>query len=184
MLLYISLLCDCSSGLQTGEQHSLAKLHNMIAADLKMQNLTDEKKQEYLNALSSTRDTQKHGVHANNAAAARDVFKTVESIQDQVSIPSILCDFRVLTSIPSVYSWTICVIAQVPMGCSSSFTGILTIQYKVVCMAWITLTISGRKFYTIHWLTSVAYMNSGLVSSRKVSYKFTITLETSQLLTA
>ena len=88
MLLYISLLCDCSSGLQTGEHHSLAKLHNMIAANPKMQNLTDEKKQEYLNALSSTRGTQKHGVRANNAAAARDVFKTVESIQDQVVSPA------------------------------------------------------------------------------------------------
>ena len=75
------------SGLQTGERHSLAELHKMVATDPKMQDLTDEKKEEYLSALSNTRDAQKLSVRANNAAATRDVLKTVESIQNQVSPP-------------------------------------------------------------------------------------------------
>ena len=75
------------SGLQTGERYSLAELHKMVATDPKMQDLTDEKKEEYLSALSNTRDVQKLSVRANNAAAARDVLKTVESIQNQVSPP-------------------------------------------------------------------------------------------------
>lgn len=83
--LYLTLLHSYPSGLQTGDRHSLAELHKMVAADPEMQNLTDEKKQEYLSTLSNTRDTQKQGVRANNAAASRDVLKAVESIQDQVS---------------------------------------------------------------------------------------------------
>jgi len=71
-------------GLQSGEHHSLAEVQKMVAEDPAMQNLTEEKKQTYLAELSNSRYTQKHGVRANNAAAARDVFKTIEKIQNEV----------------------------------------------------------------------------------------------------
>ena len=58
----------------------------MVAEDPKMQDLTEEKKQEYISALSNTRDMQMHGVHANNTAAAWDVLKTVNRIQFEVHI--------------------------------------------------------------------------------------------------
>ena len=56
----------------------------MVVEDPGMQNLTEEEKQTYLAELSNSRYTQKHGVCTNNAAATRDVFKTVEKIQNEV----------------------------------------------------------------------------------------------------
>ena len=56
----------------------------MVVEDPGMQNLTEEEKQTYLAELSNFRYTQKHGIHANNAAAAHDVFETVKKIQNEV----------------------------------------------------------------------------------------------------
>ena len=73
-------------GLPSGERHSLAEVQKLVAEDPETQNLTEEKKQAYLAELSNSRYAQKHGVRANNAAAARDVFKTVEKIENEVGV--------------------------------------------------------------------------------------------------
>ena len=84
LAIYSVLLLTPFVGLQTGERHSLVEVQKMVAEDPEMQSLTEEKKQTYLAELSNSRYAQKHGVRANNAAAARDVLKTVEMIQHEV----------------------------------------------------------------------------------------------------
>ena len=79
-----SILLTSFIGCESGEHHSLAEIQKMVAEDLEMQSLTEEKKQVYLAELANSRYTQKHDVRANNAAAARDVFKTIEKVQNEV----------------------------------------------------------------------------------------------------
>ena len=84
VVIYSVFLLTLFIGLQSGERHSLAEVQRMVTEDPGMQNLTEEEKQTYLAELLNSRYTQKHGVRTNNAAAAHDVFKTVEKIQNEV----------------------------------------------------------------------------------------------------
>ena len=89
----LSILLTSFIGRESGERHSLAEIQKMVAGDPEMQSLTEEKKQAYLAELANSRYTQQHGVRANNAAAARDVFKTIERVQNEVCSLLIFTNF-------------------------------------------------------------------------------------------
>lgn len=56
----------------------------MVKNDPKMQNLDPEEEEEYITALAEWRDIKVHGVRANNAAVAQDVFATTHRISREV----------------------------------------------------------------------------------------------------
>ncbi|KAF8548286.1 hypothetical protein OG21DRAFT_1423328, partial [Imleria badia] len=70
--------------LQNALRHSLEEVREMVLQDPKMQNLTPEAKEEYIAALAQSRDVKQHGIHANNAAAARDVLATMDRISREL----------------------------------------------------------------------------------------------------
>ncbi|KAG1894666.1 uncharacterized protein F5891DRAFT_961189 [Suillus fuscotomentosus] len=61
-------------------QYTLAELHEMVAQDLQMQDLTKDEKATYMAALSEHREQKVSSMRANNMATARDILVTTERV--------------------------------------------------------------------------------------------------------
>ena len=83
----------------------MSELKALAADDEAMQNLTPEEEQEFINQLTEFREHKTTSVRANNAAAARNMLCTSDSINRQVSSSGTL-SFGCI-SIIFVYSSTI-----------------------------------------------------------------------------
>ncbi|KAI6105163.1 hypothetical protein EDD16DRAFT_1486163 [Pisolithus croceorrhizus] len=70
---------------------NLSEVRNLLAKDVKMQpqNLTEERKEYYIQELVKQHDLMAHGVHANNLAAGEDVFSVMHQIINELEN---LCD--------------------------------------------------------------------------------------------
>jgi hypothetical protein len=71
--------------LPPGQKVKLAELKALAANDEEMQNLTKQQEQEFIDKLVEFREHKTTSARANNAAAARDMLCTSDSINTQVS---------------------------------------------------------------------------------------------------
>ncbi len=71
-------------GRALGERVPLNEIQKLAKADPELQNLSEEKKQELLNALEEHRKVNKHGLRASNLSASLDVKSTMDQIGSEV----------------------------------------------------------------------------------------------------
>ncbi|KAG2064189.1 hypothetical protein BDR04DRAFT_1235238 [Suillus decipiens] len=71
---------EMNSDQPIGSRYTLGELHEMVAEDPQMKNLTRDEKTTYVSALREHREQKVSSVRANNIAAARDVLVTTERV--------------------------------------------------------------------------------------------------------
>jgi hypothetical protein len=91
--------------LPPGQKVKMSELKALAADDEAMQNLTPEEEQDFIDKLTEFREQKTTGVRANNAAAARDMLCTSDSINRQVS-PSGTLGFGYMSIMFFAYSST------------------------------------------------------------------------------
>jgi len=77
-----------ATDLPPGQKTKLAELKALVDDDDTFKNLSKEQEDELIDNLIEHRDNRKHGVRANNAAAARDILCTGDAMTDLVCISS------------------------------------------------------------------------------------------------
>ncbi|KAH7905913.1 hypothetical protein BJ138DRAFT_1017035 [Hygrophoropsis aurantiaca] len=63
-----------------GEKYTIAEIRELVKEDSEMQNLDPEQAKVYIDELAEHRELQKHGMRANNAAAAKDMYSTLTNV--------------------------------------------------------------------------------------------------------
>ncbi|KAH7903764.1 hypothetical protein BJ138DRAFT_979037, partial [Hygrophoropsis aurantiaca] len=71
---------DVNQNRPRGAKYTIAEIRELIKEDPVMQNLQPDQAQKYIDELAEHRELLKHGMRANNAAAAKDMYSTLGNV--------------------------------------------------------------------------------------------------------